>query len=50
MRYVAASILCFISTFAQAPVVKADGKCSIEGTVINSATGEPIKKAQGSGS
>ncbi len=42
MRFVAASILWCICTFAQVP----DDKCSIEGTVINSATGEPVKKAR----
>lgn len=46
MRYFATSILCFITAFAQAPDVKPDDKCSIEGTVINSATGEPVKKAR----
>ena len=42
MRYFAASILWCIFAFAQAP----DDKCSIEGTVLNSATGEPVKKAR----
>src|ERR1039457_1392752 len=46
MRYLAASILWCICTFAQAPDVKPDDKCSIEGTVLNSATGEPVKKAR----
>jgi Carboxypeptidase regulatory-like domain len=46
MRYFAASILWCISTFAQAPDQKPDDKCSVEGTVINSATGEPVKKAR----
>ena len=46
MRYLAASILWCICTFAQAPDVKPDDKCSVEGTVLNSATGEPVKKAR----
>lgn len=46
MRYFAASILWCIFAFAQAPDVKPDDKCSIEGTVLNSATGEPVKKAR----
>ena len=50
MRF-AASILCCAfalaqAAFAQAPDVKADDKCSVEGTVIDSATGEPVKKAR----
>jgi hypothetical protein len=46
MRYMAASILWCAFAFAQAPEAKPDDKCSIEGTVINSATGEPVKKAR----
>jgi hypothetical protein len=46
MRYIAASILWCIFAFAQAPDVKPDDKCSVEGTVINSATGEPVTKAR----
>jgi protocatechuate 3,4-dioxygenase beta subunit len=42
MRYFAGSILGCILAFAQ---TNPDDKCSIEGTVINSVTGEPIKKA-----
>jgi hypothetical protein len=45
MRYVTALILWCIFAFAQAPDVKPDDKCSVEGTVTNSATGEPVKKA-----
>jgi hypothetical protein len=45
MRYFTASILGCIFAFAQAPAVNPAEKCSVEGTVINSATGEPIKKA-----
>lgn len=53
MRYFFAAILCCISAFAQTPVDpsqipagKPEDKCSVEGTVINAATGEPIKKAR----
>ena len=46
MRYFAASIIYCISSLAQAPEAKPDDKCSVEGTVINSATGEPVKKAR----
>ncbi len=46
MRLVAASILWCICTFAQTPGLKPDDKCSVEGTVVNSATGEPIRKAR----
>jgi hypothetical protein len=42
MRYFAGSILWCMLAFAQ---TNADDKCSVEGTVINSVTGEPIKKA-----
>jgi hypothetical protein len=42
VRLFAASILWCTFAFAQAP----DDKCSVEGTVINSATGEPVKKAR----
>ena len=42
MRFVAASIFWSICIFAQAT----DEACSVEGTVVNSATGEPIKKAR----
>lgn len=42
MRYLAGSTLWCILAFAQ---TNADEKCSVEGTVINSVTGEPIKKA-----
>jgi protocatechuate 3,4-dioxygenase beta subunit len=45
VRYLIASILWSIFAFAQAPDVKPDDKCSVEGTVIDSATGEPVKKA-----
>jgi hypothetical protein len=41
MRYFAGSILGCILAFAQA---NPDDKCSVEGTVINSVSGEPIKK------
>jgi hypothetical protein len=49
MRYFAASILGCILAFAQAPGVKPPDvnpgdQCSVEGTVVNSVTGEPIKK------
>jgi carboxypeptidase family protein len=46
MRYLAASILWCAFACAQAPDVKPDDKCSVAGTVINSATGEPVKKAR----
>jgi hypothetical protein len=46
MRYVTALILWCIFGFAQAPDVKPDDKCSVEGTVLNSVTGEPVKKAR----
>src|SRR5580692_6872428 len=46
MRFFAASILWCICAFAQAPDVKPDEKCSVEGTVVDSATGEPVKKAR----
>jgi hypothetical protein len=46
VRCFAASILCCIFAFAQAPDAKPDDKCSVEGTVLNSATGEPVKKAR----
>jgi hypothetical protein len=46
MRFVAASIFWGICAFAQAPDVKPDEKCSVEGTVVDSATGEPVKKAR----
>jgi hypothetical protein len=46
VRYFAASIIYCISSLAQAPEAKPDDKCSVEGTVINSATGEPVKKAR----
>lgn len=42
MRFFAASILWCILAFAQA----LDDKCSVEGTVVNSATGDPIRKAR----
>ncbi len=50
MRYFAGSILGCIFAFAQAPGVNSpdvnpDDKCSVEGTVINSVSGEPVKKA-----
>ena len=50
MRYFAGSILGCIFALAQAPAVNppdADrgDKCSVEGTVINSVSGEPVKKA-----
>lgn len=46
MRHFAASILWCIFAFAQTPDVKPDDKCSVEGTVVNSATGEPVAKAR----
>jgi|SRR5580692_2585808 protocatechuate 3,4-dioxygenase beta subunit len=46
MRFFAASILWCICAFAQAPDVKPDDKCSVEGTVVDSATGEPVRKAR----
>jgi Carboxypeptidase regulatory-like domain len=56
MRYLAASILWCVSASAQAPspkpaeastpTAKPDDKCSIEGTVVNAASGEPIKRAR----
>ena len=56
MRYLAPAILWCISAFAQSPVPAAAAdssssvtpkhKCSIEGTVVNSVTGEPVKKAR----
>jgi Carboxypeptidase regulatory-like domain len=46
VRYFAVSIVWCISAFAQAPDVKPDDKCSVDGTVINSARGEPVKKAR----
>src|SRR5271155_2245274 len=45
MRF-AASILWCIFAFAQTPDVRPDDKCSVEGMVVNSATGEPVKKAR----
>jgi hypothetical protein len=42
VRFIAASILWCIFAFAQA----LDDKCSVEGTVVNSATGEPVRKAR----
>jgi len=46
MRYIAASILWCIFALAQTPEVKPDDKCSVEGVVLDSATGEPVKKAR----
>jgi hypothetical protein len=46
LRYLAASILWSAFACAQTPDVKLDDKCSVEGTVTNSATGEPVKKAR----
>jgi len=56
MRYFATVILWCISASAQTPVpapaaesspsVKPKDKCSIEGTVVSSVTGEPVKKAR----
>jgi hypothetical protein len=46
VRYFAASILCCISSLAQAPMPKPDDKCSVEGKVVNAATGEPVKRAR----
>src|SRR5260370_34309095 len=34
------------STDAPAPSVKPEDKCSIEGTVVSAATGEPLKKTR----
>jgi hypothetical protein len=50
IRYFAGSILGCIFAFAQAPGVNPPDvghgdKCSVEGTVINSVSGEPVKKA-----
>jgi hypothetical protein len=45
MRYFAASIFGCIFALAQAPGVKPSDKCSVQGTVISSTTGEPVKKA-----
>lgn len=45
MRYFAGSILGCILAFAQTPDVDHGDKCSVEGTVINSVSGEPVKKA-----
>ena len=46
MRYFAASIIYCISALAQAPTTKPEDKCSIEGKVVNAATGEPVKRAR----
>jgi protocatechuate 3,4-dioxygenase beta subunit len=45
MRYFAGSILWCIFALAQTPDVDHGDKCSVEGTVINSVSGEPVKKA-----
>jgi hypothetical protein len=45
MRCVAASIIWCISALAQ-PRVKPEEKCSVEGKVVNAATGEPVKRAR----
>jgi hypothetical protein len=50
MRYLAGSILWCIVVLAQPPAasppdVDHPDKCSVEGTVINSVSGEPVKKA-----
>jgi hypothetical protein len=46
MRHFAASLLVCISAFGQAPAVNPNDQCSVEGTVINSVSGEPVKKAR----
>jgi protocatechuate 3,4-dioxygenase beta subunit len=54
MRYLAPAILWCLSAFGQAPnapqgapsSTKPDAKCSIEGAVVNSITGEPVRKAR----
>ena len=56
MRYLAPAIVWCISASAQTPMpapaaesspsVRPQDKCSVEGTVINAATGEPVKKAR----
>jgi hypothetical protein len=54
MRYLAPAMLWCISASAQTPVptadsspnVKPEDKCSVEGTVLNATTGEPLKKAR----
>jgi hypothetical protein len=53
MRYLAAILWC-LSAFGQAPSApqgappstKPDAKCSIEGAVVKSVTGEPVRKAR----
>jgi hypothetical protein len=48
MRYLAPAIFGCICALAQTPVpgAKPEDKCSIEGTVVNAATGEPVQKAR----
>lgn len=46
MRYLASSVVCCLVAFAQAPDVRPQEKCSMEGTVVNATTGEPVKRAR----
>ena len=48
MRTLAASIFGCICALAQTPVpgTKPEDKCSVEGTVVNATTGEPVQKAR----